>query len=253
MELRTLLLRPDAGDMLRAMHQRGELMEFLPALAELDINDAKSHRHKNNFYHSVLVFEQAKELGDPQDLVLITAALLHDIGKKATRAFDPEGNPTFTAHEHVGARMIRKVLKPHGYSNQEIKQIEELVSRHMRAFGFQAKKWTDSAVRRLATEVSDREQLARLLVIFQADITTKNTAFRKQVHSNMKDLERRIEEVREADAKAARRPAVNGNELMELFGLEPGKELGRLMKFLNSEEGLALSREEAIEAVRSLL
>lgn len=253
MKLKQILLASNGGDILRGMHKRGELLDFLPALAELDINDARSHRHKNNFYHSVVVYEQARALGDPSDIVLLTAALLHDIGKKATRAFDAKGNPTFTSHEYVGAKMIRKVLKSHDYSNDEIKLIEELVKNHMRSFGFKVEKWTDSAVRRLATDVPHEEQLKRLLILFRADITTKNEAFKNTIDKNMRALADRIAEVKNADELKARRPAINGHELMELFDLTPGKELGALMKFLNSEEGLILSREEAILRIEAML
>lgn len=253
MKLKQILLASNGGDILREMHKRGELLEFLPALAELDINDARSHRHKNNFYHSVVVYEQARSLGDPSDIVLLTAALLHDIGKKATRAFDTKGNPTFTAHEYVGAKMIRKVLKGHDYSHEEIKLIEELVKNHMRSFGFKVEKWTDSAVRRLATDVPDEGQLKRLLVLFRADITTKNEAFKNTIDKNMRALADRIAEVKNADKLKARRPAVSGDDLMEIFGMVPGKELGGYMKYLNSEEGLALSREDALAWVRKTL
>lgn len=250
MKLKQILLASNGGDILRGMHERGELTAFLPALAELDINDEFSHRHKNNFYHSVVVYEQARELGDSQDIVLLTAALLHDIGKKATRDFAADGSPTFTAHEYVGAKMIRKVLKGHDYSNDEIKLIEELVKNHMRSFGFKVEKWTDSAVRRLAADVPDEKQLQRLLIIFRADITTKNKAFKNNIDTNMRALATRIAEVKNADKLKARRPAVSGDDLMEIFGMVPGKELGGYMKYLNSEEGLALTREEALAWVR---
>jgi poly(A) polymerase len=246
MKLKQILLAPNGGDILRGMHQRGELAEFLPALAELDIEDARSHRHKNNFYHSVVVYEQAKELGNADDLILLTAALLHDIGKKATRAFDAKGNPTFTSHEYVGAKMIRKVLKAHDYSNDELKLIEELVKNHMRSFGFRVEKWTDSAVRRLAADVPDEKQIQRLLILFRADVTTKNETFKKNIDQNMRGLAARIAEVKNADKLKARRPAVSGDDLMEVFGMTPGKELGSYMKYLNSEEGLTLSRDEAL-------
>lgn len=253
MKLKQIILAANGGDILRELHKRGELAEFLPSLAELDMNDARSHRHKNNLYHSVVVYEQAKELGDPTDLILLTAALLHDIGKKATRAFDEKGNPTFTSHEYVGAKMVRKALKAHDYSNDEIKLIEELVKNHMRSFGFRVEKWTDSAVRRLAADVPNEVQLQRLLVLFRADITTKNEKFKKNVDSNMRALAKRIAEVKNADKLKARRPAISGDDLMALFAMKPGRELGGYMKYLNSEEGLALSRDEAIAWVEAEL
>lgn len=253
MDLKTLLLSPDGGDQLRSLHESGLLIDELPALAELDIKDEKSHRHKNNFYHSVKVYEQARELGDAQDIVLLTAALLHDIGKKATRSFDDKGNPTFTAHETVGARMISKALKPHGYSSKHIKLIEELVALHMRGYGFHENRRTDSSARRLFAETSSEEQFTRLIVLFKADVTTSNAKQRAYIHARMDALSEMVERVKREDELKKRRPAVNGHELMEFFALTPGPKLGVLMKYLNSEEGLTLSREQALQAVRERL
>ncbi len=248
-----LLALKDPSAIIRGLYERGELETVSPELLALDINDHQSHKHKNNFFHSLKVLDQAIEAeGASVDIILRTAALFHDIGKPATRKFEG-GDVTFQQHETVGARMMKRILKPQGYSNGEIALIEELIANHMRSFGYTVELWTDSAVRRFTSDISTPEQMARLLSLFKADVTTKNTSFRNKLHSNVDALERRIAEVKAADELLKRRPAINGNELMELFDLKPGKELGALMKFLNTEEGLLLSREQALEQVEALL
>lgn len=252
-ELRKLLMSADPSATLKVMHENGELASVLPELDELDIKDRYSHRHKNNFYHSLIVLDQAIELESEPDIILRTAALLHDIGKKATRRMTSSGHATFVNHENIGARMARKILKNHTYSKPEIDAIYELIANHMRSYGFKTELWTDSAVRRFASDISTEEQLERLFKIFKADMSTKHNSKRAAIYSKVDALAKRVVDVKRSDTLAARRPAVNGNELMRLFGLEPGRKLGNLMKFLNSEEGLALSRDEAIEAVRKLI
>lgn len=251
-ELRKLLMGDAPASVLKAMHASGELSEVFPELAALDINDKHSHRHKNNFYHSLIVLEQAMEFEVELDIVLRTAALLHDIGKPATRKIESSGDASFQNHENIGARMAKRILKEHDYSKAEIELIFELIANHMRSYGFDEKLWGDSAIRRLASDISTEAQLSRLFSLFKADLSTKHAAKRAKIYSKIDALGRRVSEVKEQDALKARRPKLNGNEVMELFGLASGPELGKFMKFLNSEEGLALSREEAIEAVAKL-
>jgi poly(A) polymerase len=251
-ELRKLLMGVAPSAKLKAMHASGELSAVFPELAELDIRDKYSHRHKNNFDHSLQVLDQAIDLETKPDVILRTAALLHDIGKPATRKIEASGDATFQNHENVGARMAKRILKAHNYSPEEIKMIFELIANHMRSYGFTEDLWTDSAVRRFATDISTEEQLQRLFSIFKADLSTEHAAKRAKIYSKVDTLAGRVAAVKEQDTLRARRPALNGNEVMELFELKPGPELGKMMKFLNTEEGLALSRDEAIEAITKL-
>jgi len=249
-----LLSLQNPSALLRELYESGVLAEVSPELVALDINDKHSHKHKNNFFHSLQVLDQAIAAeGTSVDIILRTAALFHDIGKPASRKIESDGDVTFQQHETIGARMMKRMLKPHGYSLEEIKLIEELIANHMRSYGFTEELWTDSAVRRFTSDISTDVQLSRLLVLFKADVTTKHANKRNAVFSKVDALARRIEEVRTADALLSRRPAINGNELMEIFDLKPGRELGTLMKFLNTEKGLALSREEALEQIKVLL
>lgn len=251
--LRALLMGTNPSDELRLLHNSGELAAYLPEVAALNLNDQHSHKHKNNLYHSFLVLEHAIELEDSgPDLILRTAALLHDIGKPATRRII-DGKATFRNHETVGAKQVRAILKRENYTNDEAKKIQELIANHMRSFGFQENLWTDSAVRRLANDIQNEVQLRRLFAIFKADVTTKHADRRRAIWNKADVLWARIEEVLAKDKRAALRPAINGNEIMEILDLKPGKVLGAIMKFLNTDEGVSLSRDEAIARAREIL
>ena len=253
--LRELLLGEAPTSVLRSLSFE-ELRSYLPALADLKMSPPAGRDtcgHKDNLEHSFKVLENAIRLEEEgPDLILRTAALLHDIGKPATRSYSG-GRASFTMHETVGARMIPSVLKAEGYSKEEISLVVLLVSLHMRAFGFKYSVWTDSAVRRLVTDAGGWDNFAKLLKIFRSDLTTKNASHRRSVLAGIARLEEASRALIEKDARAARRPAINGNEVMEAFGLEPGPRLGRLMRFLNTDEGLSLTRDEALARLAAIL
>lgn len=239
--LRALLRKPNAGDLLRDLHRNGALSELIPELAAMDI---KSRLHKDMLEHSVRVFENAVEMTDGKaDDALRVAALFHDIGKPATRKIEGS-TASFRNHESVGAKIARKVLPGYGYTKAEVAEVQTLVALHMRGHSFE-NGWTDSAVRRLVTDVGSSEQLERLIVLFAADATTNKKAKLERFRANAEKL--RIEALRviAEDERKALRPALNGNEVMELLNLKPGRELGAIMKFLNSDEGINLTRDEA--------
>lgn len=247
-DLRTAILAEGFADELRSLRASGELKDVLPELAAME---SDSKRHKDNVEHSIRVMENAIELSeDPNDAVLFAAALFHDVGKPATLAFEA-GQATFRNHEHVGAGMARKFLARYGFSKADLKEITILIREHMRGHTFK-EGWGESAIRRLAKEAGSIRQIQRLGIIFASDATTKNEAQRRRFRANALELRDAMLEVLEADALRARRPAIDGVRVMELTGLQPGRELGTIMRFLNSEDGLALSEEEAIERVRAL-
>lgn len=247
------MLSPRPGDKLKSLHESGELAEWLPALAALDINDKHSHRHKNNFLHSIAVLEQAILLETKPDLILRTAALFHDIGKVETRKVPKRGPVTFRSHEVVGAREIKKILKEHKYSRGEIYLVSELIANHMRSYNFDDKLWTDSAIRRLIKDLGTPVQLERLYKIFKADVTTKYDSKRAKIYAKVDILEKRAADIRKKDELAARRPAINGEDVMAMFGLKPGPEVGLAMAYLKTEEGLNLTREQAIEKMSKIV
>lgn len=240
-DLKSFLLRETAPAELRAMRAAGALAAKLPELAAME---SKHRGHKDNVEHSIQVLENARELSESSDdVVLFAAALFHDVGKPKSLSFEA-GKATFRNHEHIGAKMARKFLAKYGFTADEIREIVVLIREHMRGHTFK-EGWTDSAIRRLATEAGSIQQINRLGVIFGSDATTKHQTKKQAFRANALELRDAMLRVLQEDALKARRPAIDGNRVMELTGLKPGRELGAIMKFLNSEEGLALSQEDA--------
>lgn len=244
--LKSVLLSADPVKELRALVATNELSSLEPTLNELLMPIPAGYHHKDNLEHSIRVLGNAiaREINGP-DLILRTAALFHDIGKPATRQFGRKGNVTFTNHDVVGAKMIKRILSQHDYSKQEISQIASLIRMHMRSHTFKT-GWTESAVRRMITDAGSAEQLERLIVIFYSDATTKSDTNRERIHRNVSLLTDALNEVKRKDARAKLRPALNGNEVAELLNLTPGVELGKAMKLLNQDQNIGLDREAAI-------
>jgi poly(A) polymerase len=251
-KLKDVLLHRDAVVILRRMVADGTLAELEPSLAALHMEIPRGYHHKDNLAHSIKVLENAikREQGEP-DLILRTAALFHDIGKPATRKFGSKRSVTFTGHEIVGARMVRKILRTHGYSKAQISEVSNLVAFHMRSHGFTPKLWTDSAVRRLITDAGSEETLNRLIILFYSDLTTGQDKLRSEVTAGLDSLVEKIALVRKQDARRSLRPAVDAYVIMGRYGMEPGPALGSVMRFLNSDEGVSLPRDEEFAAVES--
>lgn len=247
--MKALLMSENPVEQLRALDASGDLANFEPALADLKMSIPKGYHHKDNWKHSLQVLQNAidRETDGP-DLILRTAALLHDIGKPATRAFHANSVVTFTDHDTVGAQIAWELLAQHGYSRAERKAIASLIRMHMRSHNFE-KGWSESGVRRLIVDAGSVDQLEKLIIIFYADTTTQFADKRNRIHGNVKALSDELVRVRKKDARAALRPALNGNEVAELLGITPGPELGKVMKFLNSDDGVKLPREDAIAIV----
>lgn len=251
--LRSLLLGSDPVLALRVLDENGDLEGFDPLLAGLRMPVIPGVHHKDNLEHSIRVLENAINLEGTVDVVLRSAALLHDIGKPKTRRVGSHKSVTFNGHEVVGARLAGKMLKKHGYSNSEISDVCELIAMHMRSHGFgENGGWTDSAVRRLLNDVSSETQLDRLIKIFYADVTSKHKSKRERVYRQVDGLVAALDRVRAEDARRKMRPILNGYDVMELLNIEPGPKLGAVMKFLNSDENILLTREEAIQKVRTV-
>lgn len=249
MNLKEILSGVDPVAVLRDLVARDELRALEPSLADLRMEMPRGVHHKDNLDHSIRVLANAIAMESEPDLVLRASALFHDIGKPATRRIGNRKSVTFDGHEVVGARMVHRILPRHGFSRAEVGTIALLVALHMRSHGFADSDWSDSAVRRLAHDAGDSQTMARLITIFKADATTKHEHKVRALHASMAALEREIARVHAVDARRALRPALDGNEVMGLTGLQPGRELGAIMRFLNSDEGVRLSRDEALEAV----
>jgi poly(A) polymerase len=230
----------------------------LPELPALRLEIDEHHKHKDVYEHTLTVLEQAIDLETgPEgsvpgpDLVLRLAALMHDVGKPATRRFEPGGGVSFHHHEIVGARMTARRMKALRFDTATIKAVARLVELHLRFHGYGGGEWTDSAVRRYVTDAGPL--LERLHRLTRADSTTRNQRKAARLAATYNDLERRIAQLREREELAAIRPDLDGEQIMALLGLRPGPLVGRAYKHLlelRMEHG-PLGRERAEEELRS--
>lgn len=223
----------------------------LPEVGEMQLTIDEHHQHKDVYRHSLTVLEQAVDLEDGgPDLVLRWAALLHDIGKPATRRHEDGGGVSFHHHEVVGAKMVRKRMRALKYSKQMVEDVSQLVYLHLRFHGYGDGTWTDSAVRRYVTDAGPL--LPRLHKLVRADCTTRNKRRAARLQANYDGLEERIAELAAKEDLARVRPDLDGNEIMELLGVPAGPIVGQAWRFLKElrlERG-PLDHDEAIEALR---
>lgn len=255
-ELDKMLLGADPVAGIDLLVQTGMGEVVLPEVGGMQMAIDEHHQHKDVYQHSLTVLRQAIALEDPlpeggPDLVLRWAALLHDIGKPATRRHEPNGGVSFHHHEVVGAKMVRKRLRALKYSKQMIDDISQLVFLHLRFHGYGDGKWTDSAVRRYVTDAGPL--LARLHKLVRADCTTRNKRRAARLQASYDRLEARIAELAAQEDLARVRPDLDGNAIMELLGIPAGPQVGeawRFLKELRLERG-PLSTEEATEELLS--
>jgi poly(A) polymerase len=243
-ELSRLVTAPGQAQGLDLLVETGLADHFLPELSALRMERDPLHHHKDVYAHTLAVIERCEPR---EDLTLRLAALLHDIGKPATREYLPGRKVTFHHHEVVGARMAERRLKALRYSNDLIADVCQLVRLHLRFYGYSDGEWTDSAVRRYVHDAGSKEQLRRLNMLARADVTTQNRAKAKRLARAMDDLEARIERLEAEEELRAIRPTLDGNQIMEHLGLREGPAVGRARRFLldaRMERG-PMSDEEA--------
>jgi poly(A) polymerase len=222
-ELDKLLTLERPTDGLWFLCDTGLASEFLPELPALALEQDPIHRHKDVLAHTIAVVERAS-----RDRVLRLAALLHDIGKPATRRFGP-GGVSFHHHEVVGARMARDRLRALRYPNDEVDVVTRLVELHLRFHTYRM-GWTDRAVRRYVRDAGSL--LDRLNELTRADCTTRNAAKARALARRMDELERRLDELRATEELDAMRPDLDGHQIMEQLQLPPGPEVGEARSFL---------------------
>jgi len=205
----------------------------LPEIPKLRLEVDEHHHHKDVYEHSITVLEQAIQLEDRlggPNLVIRLAALLHDIGKPKTRAFIDGGGVSFHHHEVVGARLAKKRLQEMRFDGDTVEAVETLTTLHLRFHGYGDGEWTDSAVRRYVRDAGDL--LVHLHVLTRADCTTRNKAKAARLASIYDSLEARIAVLMEQEELSKIRPDLDGQQVMDLLGLKPSRDVGAAMDFL---------------------
>ena len=230
---------------------------MLPELPALALEVDEHHRHKDVYEHTLQVLERAIDLETSHepvsgpDFVLRFAALMHDVGKPRTRRFEADGGVSFHHHEMVGARMTRKRMQVLRFSTDDTEAVSRLVELHLRFHGYGDGEWTDSAVRRYVRDAGDL--LPRLHKLTRADCTTRNKRKADRLARTYDELEARIARLSEEEELAAMRPALDGNRIMEVLGIPPGRDVGAAYAFLlelRLERGL-LDEDEAERELRA--
>jgi len=247
---------PRAG--INLLVETGLADKVLPEVSALRLEIDEHHRHKDVYQHSLTVLEQAVELETDQDgpvpgpnFVLRFAALMHDIGKPATRKFEPSGAVSFRHHDMVGSKLVKARMRALRFDKETTKAVARLVELHMRFYGYGDAGWTDSAVRRYVTDAGDLlEHLHRLT---RSDVTTRNRKKADRLAFAYDDLEARIAQIAEQEELKSIRPDLDGQQIMALLGIKPGPVVGRAYNFLlelRLDEG-PLGEEAAVEQLRA--
>jgi len=235
---------PIAG--LRLLADTGLAERFLPELTGLKLEIDEHAQHKDVYEHTLTVVRNAVTYEeDGCDFILRMAALMHDVGKPATKAVGPDGRVSFHHHEVVGARLTKARMKALRFPREAIAKVTALVALHLRFYGYGRGEWTDSAVRRYVTDAGD--VLARLHKLTRSDCTTRNRRKAAQLAADYDALEERIARLAAEEDLARVRPDLDGNAIMELLGVPPGPVVGQAWKHLKEvrlERG-PLGRDEA--------
>ena len=220
--------QPSRG--LAELQRCGLLQLIIPELSALDIVETRNGRaHKNNFYHTLEVVDNVAKHSD--NLWLRWAALFHDVGKTKSKRWEPALGWTFHNHNYIGAKMIPSIFRRMKLPmDAKMKYVEKLVNLHMRPIVIADEVVTDSAVRRLMNDAGD--DIDDLMTLCEADITSKNEVKKKRFLENFRMVREKLTDLKERDYKRLLQPVIDGNEIMEMFSLQPCREVGQLKQYL---------------------
>jgi poly(A) polymerase len=224
-ELMKIMACPKPSTGLFLMHQAEVMKVVFPEVAQLGgVDQRQDFHHKDVFQHTIRVLDNVAEV--TENVWLRMAALLHDIAKPRTKAFQEGVGWTFHGHEEIGARMVKPIFRRMRFPLDHLTYVEKIVRLHLRPMALVDEGVTDSAVRRLLFEAG--EDIDDLMMLCHADITSKNPKLVEQVKRNYELVAKKMVEVEENDRIRNWQPPLKGDEIMQIFGLQPGPLVGKL-------------------------
>lgn len=251
-ELNKIIMSPVPSYGFKLLFHSGLLKQFFPEMVALHgVEYVGNQAHKDNFFHTLQVLDNVARVSD--DLWLRWAAIMHDIGKPATKKFDKKQGWTFHGHEEKGARMtpaiFRRLKLP---MDERMLFVQKLVRLHLRPIPL-VRNVTDSAIRRLLFDAGD--DIDSLMILCRADITSKNNEKVTRFLRNFDLVEKKMKEVEQKDHIRNFQPPVSGDEIMKMYNIPPGRIIGELKEQIKEailEGEIRNDREEAIGLLQKL-